>query len=62
VVRRGDLAGVFVPEGGVATLRWLSLAEEEAGRVRVRAGLAQGERFVIDPSGLRDGQPVQVQP
>lgn len=62
VVRRGDLAGVFVPEGGVATLRWLSLAEEDGGRVRVRAGLARGERFVVDPSGLRDGQPVQVQP
>jgi membrane fusion protein, multidrug efflux system len=62
VVRRGDLAGVFVPENGLATLRWLSLAEEEAGRVRVRAGLAQGEQFVLDPIGLRDGQPVQVQP
>jgi membrane fusion protein (multidrug efflux system) len=62
VVRRGDLAGIFVPENGLATLRWLSLAEEDAGRVRVRAGLAQGERFVIDPAGLRDGQPVEVQP
>jgi membrane fusion protein (multidrug efflux system) len=62
VVRRGDLAGVFVPENGLATLRWLSLAEQDAGRVRVRAGLASGERFVVDPAGLRDGQPVRVQP
>ena len=62
LVQRGDLTGVFVPENGIAALRWLSLAENEAGRVRVRAGLAPGERFVAEPKGLRDGQAIEVQP
>jgi membrane fusion protein (multidrug efflux system) len=62
LVTRGDLTGVFVVEGGVASLRWLSLAEREPGRVRVRAGLREGERFIAEPGSLRDGQPVEVTP
>lgn len=62
LVQRGDLAGVFVVEGGLAALRWLSLADEGGARVRVRAGLGAGERFVAEPAGLRDGQPVEVLP
>jgi RND family efflux transporter MFP subunit len=60
LVQRGDLTGVFVAEEGIAALRWLSLAEEEAGRVRVRAGLRDGDRFIADPKGLRDGQAIRV--
>jgi RND family efflux transporter MFP subunit len=62
LLRRGDLTGVFVAESGLASLRWLSLAETQGERVRVRAGLQEGEKFVADPKGLRDGQRLEVQP
>ena len=62
LVTRGDLTGVFVSESGIASLRWLSLAETQGDRVRVRAGLQDGEQFVADPKGLRDGQRLEVQP
>jgi RND family efflux transporter MFP subunit len=62
LLSRGDLTGVFVAESGIASLRWLSLAEKQGERVRVRAGLQEGEKFVADPKGLRDGQRLEVQP
>jgi membrane fusion protein, multidrug efflux system len=62
LVQRGDLTGVFVLEGGVASLRWLSIGEEQPERVRVRAGLRPSEKFALDGTGLVDGQAVEVQP
>jgi RND family efflux transporter MFP subunit len=62
LVTRGDLTGVFVSESGIASLRWLSLAETQGDRVRVRAGLQDGEKFVEGPKGVRDGQRLEVLP
>lgn len=62
LVRRGDLTGVFVAEGGRAELRWVSLGERIGDRVPVRAGLREGEVVVDAPGPLRDGQPVEVLP
>lgn len=61
VVRRGQLAFVYVVEGdGRAHLRLIDASASYAGRVEVRAGLLEGERIVTDPSAaLFDGAPVQ---
>jgi RND family efflux transporter MFP subunit len=55
VLRRGGLTGVFVVRDGRAWLRWIALGREGGERVEVRAGLAEGERVVANPSGLVDG-------
>ncbi|MFN8010832.1 MAG: hypothetical protein U0P81_05455 [Holophagaceae bacterium] len=60
LVRRGELSGVFVEEGGKAALRWLSLGERDGDRVEVRAGLSPTDRVIADPTNLQDGQPVKV--
>jgi RND family efflux transporter MFP subunit len=58
VVRRGGLTGVFVVKEGRAWLRWIALGRDLEGRVEVRAGLVDGERVVVEPSGLADGSAV----
>lgn len=60
LVRRGELAGVFVAKEGRAELRWLSLGDAAGGSVAVKAGLAAGEPVIDAPGDLRDGQPVEV--
>jgi RND family efflux transporter MFP subunit len=62
LVRRGDLTGVFVAEGGKAQLRWISAGEAAGDHVAVRAGLRPGEAVIDAPGALRDGQAVEVQP
>lgn len=57
IVRRGPLAGVFVADGGVARLRWITLGASRDGSVEVLTGLAAGERVVSPvPPGLEDGR------
>lgn len=60
LVQRNGLSGVFVVENGHAVLRWLSLGEQQGGRVEARAGLKPGEAVVDRPGDLRDGQPVEA--
>ncbi len=60
--QRGELNGVFVAEGGKAHLRWLSLGERSDSAVEVRAGLNPGEQVIADPTNLKDGQPISIQP
>jgi multidrug efflux system membrane fusion protein len=60
LVRRGELAGVFVVEDGVARLRWLRLGAVGGGAAEVLAGLAASDQVIADPSGLTDGRPVTV--
>lgn len=62
IVRRGQLTGVFVVEGGRAWLRWITVGEPEAEDVAVLSGLRLGERVVIgaERERLTDGQPVTV--
>lgn len=59
VVRRGQLAGVFVMQENVARLRWIRLGVRRPGAVEVLAGLDGDARVVRSPvPHLSDG--VQV--
>jgi len=62
VVRRGPLTGVHVVGAdGVARLRWIALGAERDGRAAVLAGLAAGERVVLDPpADFADGTRVEA--
>ncbi|HVP37607.1 MAG TPA: efflux RND transporter periplasmic adaptor subunit [Candidatus Saccharimonadales bacterium] len=60
LVRRGELAGVYVVRDGRAELRWLRLGRQEGAEVEVLAGLWPGEAVVADPQGLSDGRAVKV--
>jgi len=64
VVRRGQLASVFVIDaGGHARLRLVNASEAVDGRVEIRAGVQAGERVVLaPPPALVDGSPVSVGP
>jgi membrane fusion protein (multidrug efflux system) len=55
---RGGLTGVYVVSDGRARLRWVAAGAPVAGGTEVRAGLAVGERVVVDPTGLEDGAAV----
>jgi RND family efflux transporter MFP subunit len=57
---RGGLTGVFVVSEGKARLRWVAVGAREAGTVEIRAGLEAGERVVLRPAGLVDGNPVRA--
>ena len=64
VVRRGQLASVFVvaPDNR-ARLRLVNASEAVDGRVEIRAGLQAGERVVLSPPpALVDGSPVAIGP
>jgi RND family efflux transporter MFP subunit len=62
LIERGSLSGVFVIEEGRARLRWIDVGERAGDAWVVRAGLRPGEEVILDPSDLRDGDPVQVAP
>lgn len=56
VVRRGQLAGVFVLEEEIARLRWIRLGERRPTAVEVLAGLEPDARIVRNPlPHLMDG-------
>lgn len=57
VVRRGQVAGVFVVEDdGKASLRLITLGDAAGNRVEVLSGLEAGERIVTAPTtALREG-------
>ena len=55
VFPRGGLTGVFVAEQGIARLRWIAPGSPAGDRIEVRAGLAAGERVVLNPGDLADG-------
>jgi RND family efflux transporter MFP subunit len=58
VVERGGLSGVFVVSEGRARLRWVGIGESRDGATELRAGAEAGERVVLEPAGLADGQRV----
>jgi RND family efflux transporter MFP subunit len=63
VVEQGQLPTVFVASAdGRARMRVIRVAERDAGRVAVTAGLAAGERVIVaPPATLRDGDPVVIE-
>ena len=60
VFPRGGLTGVFVADGTTARLRWIAVGAPTGDRVEVRSGLEAGERVVLDPAALTDGDPIVV--
>jgi hypothetical protein len=56
---RGGLSGLFVVAGGKARLRWVAVGARDGETVEVRAGVEPGERVVLGPAGLVDGNPVR---
>jgi HlyD family secretion protein len=59
VVRRGQLAFVFVEDDGLARLRPVTLGATFGDRVEVLAGVGEGAAVVVrPPPSLTDGAPV----
>jgi RND family efflux transporter MFP subunit len=56
---RGGLTGLFVVADGKARLRWVAIGARDGEAVEIRAGVEPGERVVLDPAGLVDGNPVR---
>jgi RND family efflux transporter MFP subunit len=57
---RGGLTGVFVVDGSRARLRWVAPGAQVGGQTEVRAGVSAGERVVVDPGALQDGDAVNA--
>ncbi len=60
LVAAGAGRGVLVFEDGRAVLRPVELVDWPADRVRVTAGLAPGDRVILAPEGISDGQAVTL--
>ena len=61
LVRRGEMVGVFLVDGGVARLRWVRVGQERDSAAEVLSGLAAGDRVVVGArDALTDGQPIVV--
>lgn len=61
VIRRGQLAMVFTENDGAARMRIVQLGDRDGNTVQVSAGLADGDRVIVNPPGdLVDGRPVSA--
>jgi RND family efflux transporter MFP subunit len=61
LLKRGQLTFVFVAAGDVARMRLVHEGQAHAGRIEILAGLAEGERVVLNPPGdLTDGRAIAV--
>jgi multidrug efflux pump subunit AcrA (membrane-fusion protein) len=50
-------------EDGRAGLRLVKTGAVRGDRVEVLAGLANGDRIIVNPpAGLREGQPLEIRP
>jgi len=60
VLRDGQLASVFVVDGGVARQRLITLGAKSGELIEVLSGLNDGDRLIVSrPAGLRDGTPIK---
>lgn len=63
VTENGQLQSVLVADNGVARTRLITTGQRMKDRVEVLSGLAAGEKVVFPvPTGLADGNPVEVRP
>jgi hypothetical protein len=61
VLRRGQLAVVFVDDGGTARMRLVHTGTPVSGLVPVLAGIVEGDRVIVNPPrDLTDGTPLKV--
>jgi RND family efflux transporter MFP subunit len=59
LIRRGQLSLVYVEDAGRARLRMVHPGATAGGRVAILAGLAEGDRVIVDPPpALADGSAV----
>jgi len=62
VVTKGQLEMALVAEEGVAHSRLLTLGERRDGKAEVLSGLSAGERVIVKPGAMTDGERVEVKP
>ncbi|MDD3179911.1 MAG: efflux RND transporter periplasmic adaptor subunit [Opitutaceae bacterium] len=63
VTSYGQMQRVFIAAGDRAELRLIKTGAAHGDRIEILAGLAEGERVVVSPpTGLREGQPLEVRP
>ncbi len=63
VTDRGQLASVFVADGGRARSRFVTLGQRAHDSVEILSGLSPGEQVIFPaPPSLADGAPVEVRP
>lgn len=61
ILRRGQVTAVFTEDGGVARMRIVQAGAEVGDRTLVLAGLASGDRVVVNPpQDLTDGRAVTL--
>ena len=59
IVREGAKSFVFLVREGCALRTEIRPGVDVSGRIEVLAGLSEGDRVVLAPAGLADGDPVQ---
>ncbi|MHC4818154.1 MAG: efflux RND transporter periplasmic adaptor subunit [Planctomycetota bacterium] len=59
IVPEGGKRFVFLAREGRALRTEIRTGAEQGGRIEVLAGLSEGDRVVLAPAGLADGDPVQ---
>ncbi len=63
VSEHGQLASVFVADGGRARSRFVTLGQRAQDSVEILSGLSPGEQVIFPaPPALADGAPVEVRP
>lgn len=60
VDERGQLRVVWVEQDGYARRRAVTLGDARDAFYDVRSGLQAGDRVIVEPAGLRDGDPVSA--
>ncbi len=59
VIRRGDIARIFVVEDGIAREKVVTIEGSDADRVQISTGLEPGDRVIAEASRVSDGMRVQ---
>ena len=63
VTERGQLASVFIADGGRARSRFVTMGQHAQDSVEILSGLNPGEQVIFPaPPSLLDGAPVEVRP
>jgi RND family efflux transporter MFP subunit len=63
VTTYGQMERVFVAGEGRAVLRLVKTGAARGDRIEILAGLSDGDRIIVNPpTGLREGQPLEIQP
>jgi membrane fusion protein, multidrug efflux system len=61
IAERGQLISVFVvDDSGIARLRLIKIGKAHGDRVEVLSGLSAGERIVVDPEAVSDGNRIET--